>query len=856
MAPHNTMHTLLAIDGNSIMNRAFYGVHSALSSRDGFPTNALYGFLNMTAKLLDEYHPDYRIAAFDVHAPTFRHKAYAEYKAGRHETPEDLLKQLEVIDDFLLALGFTVLRKEGYEADDILGTLSEMAEQAETPTQALIYTGDRDSLQLISDRTTVLLATNGGTVPYTRDLFRKEKGIDPTQFVDVKALMGDSSDNIPGVPGVGEKTAFALIQRFGSLDELYASLDTVTDLKPRTVQLLRDGRDSAYKSRLLSAIERHVPLTESLSSMRFTGIRESGLQDLLNRYDFTSFRTAFSRSGTPGQEIAPAEPAPEFETVDPERLNGIPEQTVCALALAPDSVELAFEERNWRLPVNGETRKVVLERVLSRPFTFLIQDCKEFYKAMDRIGIRFRSCAFDPMLGAYVLDSSSGKYALPDLVSAYLGTDWSEDYPQSVYILKLYREITSKLSQTRQIQILNDIEMPLAAVLADMEETGFKVDLTRLHDFGLRLEAKEKELTEECYALAGTEFNLNSPKQLGEILFERMNLPSLKKTKSGYSTNAEVLAKLRPYSPIIDKILDYRTVSKLRSVYAEGLQKEADGNGRIHTTFRQTGTATGRLSSAEPNLQNIPIRTEIGKEFRKFFIPLEPDHVLIDADYSQIELRLLANLSGDETMIRAFQSDADIHTATAAHVFGIPEDEVTPDLRKRAKAVNFGILYGIGAFSLSEDLGISRAAASDFIEQYYRTYPDIKEYLETVVQAAVKEGYVTTLFGRRRYIAELKASNRMVVAAGERIARNSPIQGSAADLIKIAMIRVDRELRSRGLNARMILQVHDELILDADRSCAEEARKLLKETMESVLDLPVRFLADAQIGDTWFDCHS
>ena len=623
-----------------------------------------------------------------------------------------------------------------------------------------------------------------------------------------------------------------------------------------TPQLLRDGRDSAYRSRLLSAIERNVPLTEPLASMRFSGIREDRLQDLLNRYDFTSFRTTFTRTGTPGALEVRREPVLVFETVGTGRLSEIPDGTVCALALTPESVDLSFGDANWRLPAQDQERAEVLRTVLARPFSFLIQDCKEFYKAMDRIGIRFRSCAFDPMLGAYVLDSSSGRYALADLVVTYLGAEWSDDYPESAYILRLYHVITEKLSQTRQLQILNEIEMPLAAVLADMEETGFKVDRTRLHDFGLELEKKEKELTDECYALAGTSFNLNSPKQLGEILFDRMNLPTLKKTKSGYSTNAEVLAKLRPYSPIIDKILEYRTVSKLRSVYAEGLQKEADGNGRIHTTFRQTGTATGRLSSAEPNLQNIPIRTEIGKEFRKFFIPLEPDHVLIDADYSQIELRLLANLSGDEAMIRAFRSDTDIHTATAARVFGIPEDEVTPDLRKRAKAVNFGILYGISAFSLSEDLGISRAAASSFIDNYYRTYPGIREYLDAVVSAAVNEGYVTTLFGRRRYIAELKASNRMVVASGERIAKNSPIQGSAADLIKIAMIRVDGELHRRGLNARMILQVHDELILDADRSCAEEARLLLQKTMESVLDLPVTCVADAQIGDTWYACHS
>ena len=846
-----SMKIIIAVDGNSIMNRAFYGVHSTLSNNEGFPTNALYGMLKMLFKLREEYKPDAWVAAFDVHAPTFRHQIYDGYKAGRHETPAELLMQFPVAHEILEAMGFTILEKAGYEADDFLGTVAEMGKAA-GDVHTYIYTGDKDSLQLIRDSVTVLLATNAGTVPYTPESFFAEKHVRPEQFVDVKAIMGDSSDNIPGVPGIGEKTAFPLIEQFGSLDALYEALPNATDLKPGVIKKLTEGRDSAYASRDLSQIETRVPCEKGIKDFLEARPDREKEKVLFKKYGFGSFLLKLDETSEPKPESLreSSEPVPEIEDISEDALNSVSNNTIIGISLEDETLFAAFDGRLYRIYACDVPASFFrAERKL------VISDCKSFYHAADRIGMPHGKAFFDPMLAAYVLNSGSGKYQIPDLVDEYLNTKCDTTLPEAYYAVRLYEVLLERLKKTGEEKLLFDIEMPLSTVLYEMEKTGFQIDRASISAFEEKLRSDEERLENECYALAGMTFNLNSPKQLGEVLFEKMYLPCDKKSKKGYSTSAEVLEKLRPYSPIIDKILEYRTISKLRSTYAVGLLKEADENGRVHTTFRQTGTATGRLSSAEPNLQNIPIRTDLGRAFRKFFVPLEKDRVLIDADYSQIELRLLANISGDEHMISAFHSDVDIHTATASRVFGVPESEVTPELRKRAKAVNFGILYGIGPHSLSEDLHITMGQAKAFIENYKAAYPVMTAYLDTVIQKAREDGFVKTIFGRRRMIPELSSQNKILQKFGERVAMNSPIQGSAADLIKIAMIHVFERLKGEGLDAKLILQVHDELILDASRKDAEKALEILKEEMENVLDMPVKCIVEANIGKTWYECH-
>ncbi|MBP5293814.1 MAG: DNA polymerase I [Clostridia bacterium] len=850
------MRRLLAVDGNSIMNRAFYGVHQGLTNREGFPTNALFGMLNMLTRLQSEYRFDACVAAFDVHKPTFRHQIYDQYKAGRHETPHELVLQFPVCHEILRAMGYTVLEKEGYEADDILGTVAALGSRA-GDVHTYIYTGDRDSLQLISDSCTVLLVTNSGIVPYTPDKFIAEKGITPAQYVDVKAIMGDPSDNIPGVPGVGEKKAFPLIAQYGSLKALYEALPDQTEIKGSLLNKLLEGQESAFYSRDLAQIETKVPLDTTAEDLFSASPDPRALRELLEKYDFVSFLKKMNLSAPLPEEgennSDPAVHSSRFQTVEGsvKELKNVSNDTI--IAVSEDETHFYAAYGDTCLKIRKDPSEIKDFLLSGRPF--VIYDCKEYYHAKEREGIRFRGAFFDPMLAAYVIDSNAGHYALGELCEKYLKTEKAPGIPDACYALLLYEALLPLLEESRQLKLLKDIEMPLAQVLCDMEETGFRIDRESIASFAEKLRRDEATLEEECHMLAGMDFNLNSPKQLGEVLFEVMGLPCEKKTKKGYSTSADVLEKLRPYSPIIEKILDYRTISKLRATYADGLLKVADEKGRVHTTFRQTGTATGRLSSAEPNLQNIPIRSELGREFRKFFVPLEDGRVLIDADYSQIELRLLANISGDENMISAFNSDADIHTATASKVFGVPPEAVTPELRKRAKAVNFGILYGIGPHSLSQDLHVSMAQAKAFIENYKRTYPQMAQYLSDVVRDATEKGYTETLFGRRRYIPELQQENKILKGFGERVAMNSPIQGSAADLIKIAMIRVSTRLSESTLDAELILQVHDELILDASEKDAEAAMSILKEEMESVLDLPVRCVVEAAIGKSWYDCH-
>lgn len=838
------MKKLLAVDGNSIINRAFYGVRP-LSTKEGLPTNALFGMVNILEKNLTAVEPDFAAIAFDLKAPTFRHQMYAEYKAGRRPMPEELATQFPLAKETAAALGFVCVEKEGYEADDILGTLARMAE--EEGAEAYLLTGDRDALQLISDKVHILLATNTETIDFTPARFREKYGVEPDAFVDVKALMGDSSDNIPGVPGIGEKTALKLIAEHGSLDGVYSDLPAA-NLTPSVRAKLENGRESAYFSRTLATICREVPLGDGLDEFAYLGADKPALTRLFTKFEFS---VMIRRMGLDQAEELPAKETPS-----------VGEEILCAAEVAALPTPLAigceegrvclFDGARLLAPENDE----VLRAVLEKPDAFLVcHDAKSLYKALSEKGIRYRHAGFDTMLAAYVLNPGDAGFDLPRLVLSVLGTALPP-YPQSLaLLLPLYRELSAKITALGMETLLHEIEMPLAAVLADMESAGFCVNREGLRSYGAQLTEVAGQLSERIRYYAGGDFNINSTKQLGEVLFERLGLPHGKKTKTGYSTNAEVLEKLRPVHPIVDDILDYRQLTKLNSTYAEGLVKEIESDGRIRTVFKQTGTATGRLSSAEPNLQNIPIRTELGRELRRYFVAKNRDYVLIDADYSQIELRLLAALAEDENMIAAFRNGEDIHTSTAATVFGVPREAVTPEMRKNAKAVNFGIVYGIGAHSLSEDLHISMKEAKAYIDSYFAAYPGISAYLENTVKRAKENGYVTTMFGRRRYIPELKMSNKNMQHFGERVAMNSPIQGTAADIIKIAMIRVDEKLKASGLDAKLILQVHDELIVECRRDAADAARKILVEEMESAVSLAVPLSVSAGTGDNWYECH-
>ena len=842
------MKKLLCIDGNSILNRQFYGIRF-LSAKDGFPTNAIFGFVNVLLRQLETLSPDYIAVAFDLKAPTFRHNMYAEYKAGRRPSPEELIKQFPAAKELCRALGISVLELEGYEADDILGTLSAMAEEM-GDVEAYVLTGDRDSLQLISKTTRVLLATNTDTVVFDEAAFLEKYGVRADQYVDVKSLMGDSSDNIPGVPGIGEKTAFKLIAEAGSLDGIYENIDGM-GLTNSVKTKLEAGKDSAYISQTLATICKTVPLGIALSDIEYNGIDRKAARALLLRYELLG---AIKKLGLEKEEPEAVEPSGE----------------PCAQEKRSVSTgELSsLEGEYFAFDFDGECAKLcdgktvyVLDAIDSSLVDFLNShkiiclDCKAVYQALEARGIHYRGCYFDVMLASYVDDSNQNSYDLERLVTTYLGEVVDENICRVSYIAKMWRSIEARLSESGQLKLLYEIEMPLSAVLCDMELVGCRVDCDGIREYGRELDDIAMALESRIFMAAGEEFNINSPKQLGEVLFEKLMLPSGKKTKTGYSTSADVLERLRRYHPIIDDILEYRQVTKLKGTYVDGLLKTIGEDSRCRTTFKQTGTATGRLSSANPNLQNIPIRTEAGRRFRKYFTASDDDHVLIDADYSQIELRVLAHMSGDEHMSEAFVSGEDIHTATSCRVFGVSPENVTVEMRKRAKAINFGILYGMGDFSLADDLKISRAQAKEYIESYLSSYSGIERYLEDTIESAKNDGYTVTMFSRRRYIPELSAPNKMVRNFGERIARNSPIQGTSADIIKIAMINVDKKLKESGLGARLLLQVHDELLVESPREHAEEVYKLLIEEMENAVKLSVPLKVEAEIGESWFDCH-
>ena len=835
---------ILAIDGNSIMNRAFYGI-KALSTSKGEYTNALTGFMNIYLKELEAVQPDCAAVAFDLKAPTFRHKADAAYKANRKGMPHELALQMPLIKEILADLGVKTLECEGFEADDILGTLSEIFGGGD---ECVILTGDRDSLQLVSESCTVRLATNRETVVYTPDKFREDYGLEPIQLIELKALMGDSSDNISGVKGIGEKTATALIKEQGSVEQLYENLDSMK-LTPSVRKKLEGGHEDAVRSKFLATIVKNAPIESDTAAYSFGERKDDELKMLLSRLEMNKLMARLGLTGN-------AESAPQ-----PVKTDDLP--SLQRAELTADNLpnaKSAFTFDGEKLCVQGGETVYHTddEQLILKYFTAedekVCFDGKTAHRWAFEHGGELRGLTFSCDLAGYLLNSQASEYTAENLCLAYrvaYRADMGE-FADVCSLGTLAERLAQELEAADMTALYNDIELPLCETLASMEYYGVDADADGIRAFGDKLNEKLGEITDEIYRLAGHEFNISSPKQLGKVLFEDLGLPCKKKTKSGYSTNAEVLESIANKHPIVPLILEYRTLSKLSSTYVDSLLKQIHADGRVHSVFKQTETRTGRISSTEPNMQNIPVRKELGREMRRFFIARE-GCLLVDADYSQIELRVLASVCGDENMQQAFLSGSDIHTSTAAQVFGLPEDFVSPEMRSAAKAVNFGIIYGIGPFSLSKDIGVSVAEAKKYIQSYLDNYPKVTEFMNKTVADGEKNGYVSTIFGRRRYIPELSASNKNVQSFGKRAAMNAPIQGAAADIIKLAMVKVYRRLKAELPEVHLILQVHDELILEAPEAQAERAAALLKEEMEAAVKLAVPLTVDVHTGKSWYD---
>lgn len=834
---------LMVLDGNSLVNRAFFGI-KLLTTKDGRYTNAIFGFQNILLNLLTAHQPDAVAIAWDERAPTFRHQAYDGYKATRHGMPEELAQQMPVLKELLTHLGFVQVSKEGWEADDILGTLAAACEAKGGTT--LLATGDRDSLQLVDDATTVLLATNKDTIPMDPAAIREKYGVDPAQLIDVKSLMGDSSDNIPGVPGIGEKTALALVQKFGSLQAIYDHIDDPA-IKPGQRTKLGANRDKAELSYMLGTIRKDAPIeTDPAAYTRQPGdtaaaahlLASLEMHKLIDRWQLES-----------GSAPAAAEAAP-LETVEPSPLPLVLEGRLY-LAQNGDGSWYAVQDGQVYLPDTDR-----LAALLDSDAELWVFDAKPLYHlALDHGGIG-KAIRFDGKLAAYLLNPSASGYAVKNLAGEYdvPAAFACEAAPDAGVLTALLDKLAAALDESEQRKLHDEMELPLARVLADMERIGFGVDAEGIRAFGDSLRSELDGILQSIYEEVGYEFNVNSPKQLGEALFDKLGLPPRKKTSRGYSTDAETLESLRPYSPVIDQILKYRTYAKLLSTYVDGLLAAQAADGRVHSTFIQTEARTGRISSTEPNLQNIPIRTELGSRLRGFFVAGEGKE-LVDADYSQIELRILAHITGDEAMQQAFLHGADIHRSTAAKIYHIPESEVTSQLRSASKAINFGIMYGKGAYSLSKDLDVPVKEADNFLKTYLATFPKVDGYMQDCIAHAKEKGYVETLFGRRRALPELASSNFQVRASGERMARNTPIQGTAADIIKLAMVHVWQRLRDEKLEARLLLQVHDELIVEAPEAEVEEVKRVLREEMEQVVQYSVPLTTDVGTGKTWLEAH-
>ena len=846
---------LMILDGNSIVNRAFYGVRQ-LNAPDGTPTNAVYGFLSILQKLLDSEKPDSVCVAFDLKAPTFRHLRYEGYKAPRKGMPEELAAQMPILKEVLDAMGILRLELEGFEADDILGTVGRKCEQAGWDCR--IVTGDKDSFQLISDSTHIchVKSKMGQTEAkeYTEAAFFEEYGFAPVHIVDLKALMGDASDNIPGVPGIGEKTAMQLIQSYTTLQSIYADLDSL-DIKESVRKKLREGRDSAELSYELATICREVPIDFAVTDAQWHGEFKPELHGIFKRLGFNKFIEKWQL--TEDENAAEASEYEHLPVIDNAGLSELSEAIGAADFIAVsvggslDEMELCDGKAVYKAAWGAaEDYDGLLKLVFSDKVRKVSHNVKELMSLLISEKLPTEGFIYDTALSAYLLDATDSEYPLERISMRFVGTELKG--AEAIYAVKPVTE--KRLAELGMESLYYDIELPLCAVLADMEAEGFRVDRKALSEFGESLTDSIDALHDEICDLAGGEFNINSPKQLGEVLFEKLMLPSGKKTKTGWSTNADTLDKLRGKHPIIEKILDYRMLTKLKSTYADGLIKHIDAGGRIHTKFQMTVTDTGRLSSTEPNLQNIPIRRELGAQIRRMFIA-SPGNVLVDADYSQIELRLLAHISGDERMREAFISGEDIHRVTASQVFATPFEEVTPLQRSRAKAVNFGIVYGISPWSLAQDIGVFPNEAKEYMDAYLEKYSGVREYMKSVVENARADGCVSTLFSRRRALPELKSSNFNIRSFGERVALNMPIQGTAADIIKLAMVNVHRRLKAEGLRSKLILQVHDELICDCPEDEAETVAELLREEMENVTKLSVPLIAEAKTGRSWMEAH-
>ncbi len=872
---------LMVLDGNSIINRSFYGIRP-LTTRDGLYTHAVYGFLTTLQRLLDEEKPEGLCVTFDRREPTFRHEADADYKATRHAMPEELAVQMPVLKQVLDAMDIPRYELVGFEADDLIGTISRRCEAA--GWDCIIVTGDKDSLQLVTEHTKVKLVSTRMGQTTTKDMtpgtFREQYGFDPIHMIDLKALMGDTSDNIPGVPGVGEKTAMALVQRYGSIDEIYRLLPDI-EAKPAAIRKLQAGEDAARHSYWLATIVTDAPLAFDPAENVRRPFRPE-LYDLLLKLEFQKLidryglRPAAQTEEKPdctatAEELLTAAQAEEFlalwRAADCVAVYALPD--LSALAVECEAADGSRAAELYADRYEGDWQ-ALLTALFSGDIKKAAHNVKDLMAALLAQGLPIEGFVFDTALAAYLLDATAGSYDLQRLFVAY----YNEELPRPVHLepdafsmlgdraaaaaaLLSYTAAVAALRETlepklRELELeplYYDVELPLCAVLARMEQRGFLIDRAALAQFGETLQTSITQLEQQIYAAAGAPFNINSPKQLGKVLFEDMHLPHGKKTKTGWSTNADVLDKLRGV-PIVADVLQYRQYAKLKSTYADGLLKAVSPDGRIRTSFQMTVTATGRLSSTEPNLQNIPTRTELGSQMRRMFVAA-PGNVLVDADYSQIELRLLAHISGDEAMCRAFRSGEDFHTLTAARVFHVEPQHVTPEMRRRAKAVNFGVVYGISPFSLSQDIGVTVAEAKEYMERYFQTYTGVRAYMDRIVEQARADGYVETLMHRRRALPELKSSNHNLRAFGERVALNMPIQGTAADLMKLAMVRVERRLADEGLAAQLIMQVHDELIVECPEDEAARVQALLEEEMSGVMTLAVPLPAEAHCGKNW-----
>lgn len=852
---------LLILDGNSLMNRAFYAM-PPMNTSSGLHTNAIYGFTAMLFKMVEEIKPDYIVSTFDVSRNTFRHKEYEDYKAGRRGMADELREQFPVVKDMLRLFSINIYEEEGFEADDLIGTLSEYAKLRDI--DVYIVTGDKDALQLCDDNVFVVITKKGISEKeiYDKNRMISEFGVTPAEFIDVKGLMGDASDNIPGVPGIGQKTAFKLIGEYKSIENVLDNVDNISGKKVK--ESLIEYREQAIFSKKLATIMRNVPIDIDLDSIKSK--KEYDAEGLRKLFVDLEFRSLLSKLPSEDKKIEVE--SENIKSSDLDMIKGeiggsifinyqISDESVLS-KMKLNKLYLGIKDKVYVIDLNKEADIKALKGIFEdEKINKTAHNMKNLLTSLRKLGIDMKGQLFDTNIAAYLIDASKGNYSVSDLAQYYLMTEIKGEQEEvktaeASKLKELYSVLTEKLNELGLNNLFYNVEMPLMDVLSHMEQEGFRVNRAKLDELEVTFSGEIKKTEGEIYLLSDEEFNINSPKQLGKILFEKLDLPVIKKTKTGYSTNAEVLEKLRDKHPIIDKIMYYRQIAKIYSTYIEGLKAVIDSDEKIHSSFNQTLTTTGRLSSTEPNLQNIPIKYELGREIRKVFIP-EEDSMILSADYSQIELRVLAHIADDDNFITAFKEGIDIHTKTASEVFNVPLDEVTPLLRSRAKAVNFGIVYGIGDFSLSQDLNISKKEAKLYIDTYFDRYKNVKKYLTDIVEEARQKGYVTTILNRRRYIPEINDSNKIVKAFGERLAMNTPIQGSAADIIKLAMVNVYKSLINHKLKSRIILQVHDELILNVFKDEMEQVKKIVKQEMEHVLDLKVPLLVDINEGDTWYE---